>query len=193
MKNVRFGTEIFQTAFPCTHELGTTPILNLPYSVNVISRQLIDDTQSRNFKEAAKYLPLVMFQEMQGPEVLRPEARGMQGSNMQNDLKDGMGIAVTTPSALEEYEQIEVMNGLGGPLFGPATSVADAQTITRSDRVAVRAKGGKQKIALKLSSRGRKALAGTSADVIDVGSAARPPSVASRRSGHWTTGRRAPS
>jgi iron complex outermembrane receptor protein len=100
--------------------LGTTPILDLPYSVNVISRQLIDDTQSRNFKEAAKYLPLVSFQEMQGPEVLRPETRGMQGSNMQNDLKDGMGIAVTTPSALEEYEQLEVVNGLGGPMYGPA-------------------------------------------------------------------------
>jgi iron complex outermembrane recepter protein len=99
---------------------GTVPILDLPYSLNVISRQLIDDTQSRNFKEAAKYLPLVSFQEMQGPEVLRPETRGLQGSNMQNDLKDGMGIAVTTPSALEEYEQIEVLNGVGGPLYGPA-------------------------------------------------------------------------
>src|ERR1700721_4618723 len=99
---------------------GTTPILDLPYSVNVISRQLIDDTQSRNFKEAAKYLPLVSFQEMQGPEVLRPETRGMQGSNMQNDRKDGMGIAVTTPSALEEYEQVEVLSGLDGLLYGPA-------------------------------------------------------------------------
>ena len=100
--------------------LGNTPILDLPYSVNVISRQLIDDTQSRNFKEAAKYLPLVSFQEMQGPEVLRPETRGMQGSNMQNDRKDGMGIAVTTPSALEEYEQVEAVTGLGGALYGPA-------------------------------------------------------------------------
>jgi iron complex outermembrane receptor protein len=100
--------------------LGATPILDLPYTVNVISRQLIDDTQSRNFKEAAKYLPLVSFQEMQGPEVLRPGTRGMQGSNMQNDRKDGMGFAVTTPSALEEYEQIEVVNGLSGPLYGPA-------------------------------------------------------------------------
>jgi iron complex outermembrane receptor protein len=100
--------------------LGATPIVSLPYSVNVISRQLIDDTQSRNFKEAAKYLPLVSFQEMQGPEVLRPETRGMQGSNMQNDRKDGMGIAVTTPSALEEYEQVEVLSGVGGPLYGPA-------------------------------------------------------------------------
>lgn len=100
--------------------LGTTPILDLPYSVNVISRQLIDDTQSRNFKEATKYLPLVSFQEMQGPEVLRPQTRGFQGSNMQNDRKDGMGFAVTTPSALEEYEQLEVVNGLGGSMYGPA-------------------------------------------------------------------------
>ena len=44
----------------------------------------------------------------------------MQGSNMQNDRKDGMGFAVTTPSALEEYEQIEVVDGLGGPMYGPA-------------------------------------------------------------------------
>lgn len=100
--------------------LGNMPILDLPYTVNVIPRQLIDDTQSRNFKEAAKYLPTISFQEMQGPEVLRPESRGMQGSNMQNDRKDGMGIAVTTPSALEEYEQIEALTGLGGPLYGPA-------------------------------------------------------------------------
>ena len=111
--------------------LGTTPILDIPYSVNVISRQLIDDTQSRNFKEAAKYLPLVSFQEMQGPEVLRPETRGMQGSNMQNDMKDGMGIAVTTPSALEEYEQVEVVNGLGGPLFGPANPSGMFNFITK--------------------------------------------------------------
>ena len=121
--NVSAGT--VENAYRVDHvnaagPLGTTPILDLPYAINVISRQLIDDTQSRNFKEAAKYLPLVSFQEMQGPEVLRPETRGMQGSNMQNDRKDGMGIAVTTPSALEEYEQLEVVTGLAGPLYGPA-------------------------------------------------------------------------
>ncbi len=99
---------------------GNLPILDIPYSVNVVTRQLIDDTQSRNFKQVAKYLPLMSFQEMQGPEVLRPESRGMQGSNMQNDRKDGMGIAVTTPSALEEYEQIEAVTGVGAQLYGPA-------------------------------------------------------------------------
>jgi iron complex outermembrane recepter protein len=99
--------------------LGNVPIVNLPYSVYVIPRQLIDDTQSRNFKEIAKYMPLISFREQQGPEILRPEARGMQGTNMQNDRKDGMGFAVTTPSALEEYEQLEVFTGLGGEMYGP--------------------------------------------------------------------------
>ena len=107
--------------------LGTMPIVNLPYSVNVISRQLIDDTQSRNFKEVAKYLPLVSFQEMQGPEILRPETRGMQGTNMQNDRKDGMGFAVTTPSALEEYEQIEVLHRLGRRDVWPSQSLGHVQ------------------------------------------------------------------
>jgi iron complex outermembrane receptor protein len=115
--------------------LGAAPILDVPYTVNVISRQLIDDTQSRNFKEAAKYLPLVSFQEMQGPEVLRPGTRGMQGSNMQNDRKDGMGFAVTTPSALEEYEQIEVVNGLSGPLYGPANPSGIFNFVTKRPTV----------------------------------------------------------
>ncbi len=100
--------------------LGATPIVNLPYTIDVISHQLIEDTMSRNFKEVAKYLPLVSFQEMQGPEILRPETRGFQGTNMQGDLMDGMGFAVTVPFALEEYEQIEVVSGVGGPMYGPS-------------------------------------------------------------------------
>ena len=79
--------------------------MNLPYTVNVISRQLIDDTMSRNFKEAAKYLPLVSFQETQGPEILRPETRGMQGTNMQNDRKDGMGSRSPRPPRLRNMSR----------------------------------------------------------------------------------------
>lgn len=107
------------TLAPAT-PLGPTPIVNLPYTIDVISRQLIEDTMSRNFKEVAKYLPLVSFQEMQGPEILRPETRGFQGTNMQGDRMDGMGFAVTVPFALEEYQQIEVVSGVGGPMYGPS-------------------------------------------------------------------------
>jgi iron complex outermembrane receptor protein len=111
-----YRVDTLQPATP----FGITPVVNLPYTINVISRQLIEDTMSRNFKQASKYLPLVSFQEMQGSEVLRPETRGMQGTNMQGDRMDGMGIAVTTPAALEEFEQIEVLSGVGGSMYGPS-------------------------------------------------------------------------
>ena len=110
---------------------GQTPIVNLPYSINVISRQLIDDTMARNFKEVAKYMPLVSFQEMQGPEILRPETRGFQGTNMQGDRMDGLGFAVTVPFALEEYEQIEILSGVGGSMYGPSNPSGTFNFVTK--------------------------------------------------------------
>ena len=100
--------------------LGAAPLLDTPYSVNVLPGELIANGQVRNFKEASKYLPLVEFQEMQGSEILRPATRGMQGSNMQNARMDGMGIVVTGANSMESLQQIEVLNGLGAALYGPA-------------------------------------------------------------------------
>jgi outer membrane receptor protein involved in Fe transport len=80
----------------------------------------------------AKYLPLVSFQEMQGPEILRPETRGMQGTNMQGDRMDGMGFAVTVPFALEEYEQIEVLSGVGGSMYGPSNPSGTFNFVTKA-------------------------------------------------------------
>jgi iron complex outermembrane receptor protein len=95
-------------------------ILNAPYTISVLPGELIDNGQVKNFKEASKYLPLVHFQEMQGSEILRPETRGMQGSNMQNARMDGMGIVVTGANSMEMLQQIEVLNGVGAAVYGPA-------------------------------------------------------------------------
>jgi iron complex outermembrane receptor protein len=99
---------------------GDVALLNAPYTVSVLPRELMDNGQVKNFKEASKFLPLVQFQEMQGSEVLRPATRGMQGSNMQNARMDGMGIVVTGANSVEALQQIEVLNGVGGALYGPA-------------------------------------------------------------------------
>jgi iron complex outermembrane receptor protein len=99
---------------------GNVAILNAPYTVSVLPGELIDNGQVKNFKEASKYLPLVHFQEMQGSEILRPATRGMQGSNMQNARMDGMGIVITGANSMEALQQIEVLNGVGGAMFGPA-------------------------------------------------------------------------
>ena len=100
--------------------LASTSVLETPYMVNVLPASLIANNQAKSFKEASRYLPLIGFQEQQGSEVLRPQTRGMQGANMQNTRMDGMGLVITGGNGMEMLRQIEVLNGLGGALYGPA-------------------------------------------------------------------------
>lgn len=100
--------------------LGTTPLLDTPYSVSILPAEIIENSQAINFKDISKYLPLVAYQEQQGPDVLRPQTRGMQGGNFQNTKIDGMTMFVTVPSAMEQFQQIEVVNGVPASLYGPA-------------------------------------------------------------------------
>jgi iron complex outermembrane receptor protein len=100
--------------------LTSTSVLETPYMVNVLPASLMANHQAKSFKEASRYLPLIGFQEQQGSEVLRPQTRGMQGANMQNSRMDGMGIVITGANSMEMLQQIEVLNGLGGALYGPA-------------------------------------------------------------------------
>jgi iron complex outermembrane receptor protein len=100
--------------------MGSTQIINLPYTVTVLPSNLIQNTQARNLRDALKYLPLVSFQEQQGSEIIRPETRGIEGSVMQNTRMDGMAMAITGANAMEQYDQVEVENGLGASMYGPA-------------------------------------------------------------------------
>ena len=100
--------------------LGTTPVLDTPYSIGILPQDLIESSQAVNFKDVSKYLPLVAYQEQQGPNILRPQTRGMQGGNFQNSKLDGMTMFVTVANALEQFQQIEVVNGLSAALYGPA-------------------------------------------------------------------------
>ena len=70
--------------------LGSQSLLDTPFSVSVLPEALLRNSQAVNFKEASKYLPLVSYQEQQGPDILRPQTRGMQGGNFQNSRIDGM-------------------------------------------------------------------------------------------------------
>ena len=100
--------------------LGTTPLLDTPYSVAILPHDLIENSQAVNFKDVSKYLPLVSYQEQQGPDILRPQTRGLQGGNFQNSKLDGMTMYVTVANAMEQFQQIEVVNGLSASLYGPA-------------------------------------------------------------------------
>jgi iron complex outermembrane recepter protein len=100
--------------------LGSQKLLNVPYSVGVLTEDLIQNSMATNFKDVSKYLPLVAYQEQQGPDILRPQTRGMQGGNFQNSRMDGMQFFITVANAMEQFQQIEVVNGVSASLYGPA-------------------------------------------------------------------------
>lgn len=99
--------------------LGSSPIVDAPYSISVLPSDLIENTQAVNFKEVSKYMPLVSFQEQQGPDILRPMTRGYQGSNFENTKIDGMTIFMTGVTSMEQFDQIEVVSGASSSLYGP--------------------------------------------------------------------------
>jgi iron complex outermembrane receptor protein len=100
--------------------LGSMKLLDAPYSIGIISSDLMQNSQATNFKDISKYLPLVAYQEQQGADILRPQTRGMQGGNFQNSRMDGMTFFITVANAMEQFQQIEVVNGVSASLYGPA-------------------------------------------------------------------------
>jgi iron complex outermembrane recepter protein len=100
--------------------LGTTPLLDTPYTVGVLTSDVIQNSQATDFKDVSKYLPLVQYQEQQGPEILRPQTRDIEGGNFQNTKIDGMQMFITLANAMEQFQQIEVVNGVSASLYGPA-------------------------------------------------------------------------
>lgn len=94
--------------------LGEKAVLDTPYSVNVVPAELLENQQLKSVREAFRYLPSV-----QG-ENIRPQTRGMQAGVVQNTRIDGMNIASTTDYPIEQFDKIEVLNGLAGALYGPA-------------------------------------------------------------------------
>ena len=100
--------------------LGTQPIVNQPYTITVLPAEQITNTQVRDLRDALNFLPLVSYTEQQGPEILRPATRGVQGSIAQNIRMDGMAMAITGGNPIEQYQELQVESGLGAAMYGPA-------------------------------------------------------------------------
>lgn len=99
--------------------LGEKDLLEIPYSIDVVPSVLMENQQVTTFKEVSKYLPSMQIEERGGPDIGRPQTRGFEGTVSENNRMDGMNIAVTTAYPMEQFEQIEVLNGLSGSLYGP--------------------------------------------------------------------------
>jgi iron complex outermembrane receptor protein len=100
--------------------MGSQPVVNQPYMITELPADEIANTQVKSLRDALNLLPLVSYTEQQGPEILRPSTRGLQGSIAQNTRMDGMAMAITGANPMEQYQNLQVENGLGGAMYGPA-------------------------------------------------------------------------
>jgi iron complex outermembrane receptor protein len=101
--------------------LGKKAILDTPTSITVIPEDLLANQQVKAVNDALRYLPSVQIRNQQGFEVSRPQARGFQGSVFQNTRLEGLNVIGTTAIPAENLAGIQVLNGVGGSLYGPET------------------------------------------------------------------------
>ncbi|ABL71112.1 iron complex outermembrane recepter protein [Paracoccus denitrificans] len=101
--------------------LGRREIKDTPYSVSVIDKTLIENQQATTLPDLLKYMPSTQMEARGGGDVGRPQSRGMQGTPVFNNRLDGMNIVATTAQPIEMYERVEVVHGLAGAYFGPAS------------------------------------------------------------------------
>ena len=101
--------------------LGNRKLLDTPFSMTAIPQDLIENLQLKTVTDTLRYLPSVEIRNQQGFEVARPQSRGFQGSVVQATRLDGLNIVGTTAIPAENLSGIQVLNGLAGSLYGPAT------------------------------------------------------------------------
>lgn len=119
---------------------GTVSLRDTAMSVTVVPRDLIVNQQARTVNDTLRYLPSVEIRNQQGYEVSRPQSRGFQGSIVQNTRLNGFNVIGTTAIAAENLDSVQVLNGMAGSLYGPATpaGVFDYQTKRPTDKPLLR-------------------------------------------------------
>lgn len=101
--------------------LGDRNVLNTPFSITAVSQDFMENLQLKTVNDTLRYLPDVEIRNQQGFEVSRPQSRGFQSTIVQNTRLDGLNVIGTTAIPAENLSGIQVLNGLAGSLYGPAT------------------------------------------------------------------------
>jgi len=101
--------------------LADKKVIDMPYQVNTISKEVLDNQGVQGFEDAVRYFPSAQIQYRGGGDVGRPQTRGFQGSVVGNVLWDGFYASSTTAIPMAMFESLQIQNGLAGSLYGGAT------------------------------------------------------------------------
>ena len=76
--------------------LADKKVIDMPYQVNMISKEILDNQGVQGFEDAVRYFPSAQIQYRGGGDVGCPQTRGFQGSVVGNVLCDGFYASSTT-------------------------------------------------------------------------------------------------
>ncbi|GBQ89634.1 TonB-dependent ferric iron siderophore receptor [Acetobacter nitrogenifigens DSM 23921 = NBRC 105050] len=99
--------------------LGNRDTLDTPYSVMGVPHDVIINQQIRNLNDIAQYLPSVQLEIRGDPNTSRPQSRGFEADVVANSRLDGLNVVSTTPYPAEQVDNLQVLNGLAGAMYGP--------------------------------------------------------------------------
>ncbi len=105
--------------------------LDIPFSVTTLSAEAMKDLQVTTLNEASKYFPSMQIEARGGIEVGRPQTRGFEGSVVECTRLDGMNIVSTTSYPMEQFDQLQVINGLVGSMYGPAAPAGSFNYVSK--------------------------------------------------------------
>ena len=98
--------------------LGNRDTLDTPYSVMGVPHDVVVNQQIRNINDMAQYLPSVQLEIRGDPNTSRPQSRGFEADVWSNSRLDGLNVVSTTPYAGEWVDNLQVLNGLSGAMYG---------------------------------------------------------------------------
>ncbi|MCE2565183.1 TonB-dependent siderophore receptor [Komagataeibacter sp. FNDCF1] len=99
--------------------LGTRRTLDTPMSIMTVPHDVIVNQQARNVNDLMQYIPSVQLETRADPGTSRPQSRGFEADVISNSRIDGLNAFTVTPYAAEQFDNIQVLNGLSGALYGP--------------------------------------------------------------------------
>lgn len=99
--------------------LGQKKAIDVPYQINSISQDMMENQQAQGLQDVIKYIPSAQIESRAGAELGRPQTRGMRGEVVANSYWDGFNTVDTTAIPMEMFEDMQVISGLAGTLYGP--------------------------------------------------------------------------
>ena len=99
--------------------LDNKKVFDMPYQVNTISKEVMENHSIQAFEDAVKYFPSVQVQYHGYGGRVKPQTRGFEGTSpVGNVLWDGFYAAAAHSIPMAMFESLQIQNGLAGTLYG---------------------------------------------------------------------------